>query len=407
MDQGQLLTLWIPLLAAGALLIRVGQAAVGVGAARSKNAGSAVARSLFELALSVLVFAFAGIYLLTSGTSARFLSAQADVPLNFAALTLHFTVLALIASGLLVPATAGRSKWIVPMAGSLLVSLVLFPLAARWVWYGWLGHLGIIDISGALPVHLTGALVGAVGAYCVGARTGKYNHDGSTNIIPSHQGALPPLGILLMVAGWLPYVMSGALLHENGAGSAALARSALNALVAAAGGVVGSTITVRARAPRMDLTALCAGLLGGAVAMTAAGGTIAPWEAAVLGLVAGWLTPIALQWLDFKCRIDDPSGLIAPHGVGAVVALFGAALFAPLNIGGKLRAVGIACLGIGCVAVLTIALAWVVLAAVSRFGGLRVNEADEFDGLDLAEHDMNAYPDFQQTTIKSYHTREA
>ena len=218
---------------------------------------------------------------------------------------------------------------------------------------------------------------------------------------------MPAIGTLFMIAGWLPYVMGSTLLRSLDGGAAAVACSALNALIAAAAGGAGAIIIARWEYSQDDLTSLCGGLLAGAVAMTAACGTIAPWQAAVLGLAGGLLTPVCAQWLDFKCRLDDPGAVIAPHGVGAIVAALGAALFSQQDIAGRFHALAAACLGIGCVAVVTILLSSIVFAALSRIVRLRVNEGDEFDGLDLAQHDVNAYPDFQQTTIKSYHLREA
>ena len=406
MDQVQLLTLWLPLLAAGALLIRVGQAFADVGTSRAKNAASAIARNLCELSITVLAFSFLGIHLLTHGTSARFIAGSSDSPINSSALTLHYAAMVLIASGLVAPAVGGRSRWRVPVLGSLLLSVFLFPLLGRWVWYGWLNSLQLIDIGGALPVHLAGALCAAVAVYWVGPRSGKYNHDGSTSMMPPHQAALPAIGTLFMVAGWLPYVMGNTLLRSYNGGAAVMAGAALNALLAAAAGGLAAVLLARLRYVQDDLSALCGGILGGAVAITAACGTIAPWQAALLGLISGLLTPIVAQWLDFKCRLDDPGNVIAPHGIGAIVAVLGAALFSPIDMPSRLHALAAASLGIGCVAVVTIVLSYLTFAVLSRAGTLRVKEGDEFDGLDLAQHDVNAYPDFQQTMIKSYHLRE-
>ena len=407
MDPVQLLTLWIVLLAAGTLLVRVGQTLAAVGHARAKNAASAAARSLADLAATVLAFSLVGVYLLTYGVRSHFIDIDVDAPINFRALTLHFSTMALIASGLIAPAVAGRARWGVPLVGSLLVSLVLFPMLGHWVWYGWLSRAGLIDVAGALPVHLSGALCALVAAYCVGARNGKYNQDGSTSMIPGHQATLPAVGTLLMLVGWIPYVMGSAMLRQADAGSAFVAGAAINALLAAAAGGVGTMAIGRVRFSEDDLNALCGGLLSGAIAMTAAGGAIGPWEAGVLGLVAGLLTPLVAQWLDFKCRIDDPSWVLAPHGVGGIVASLGAAVFLPGSFGAKLQSLGNQCLGNGCIAIATILLSWIVFAAMGRLVGLRVSESSEYDGLDLVEHDVNAYPDFQQTTIKSYHLREA
>jgi ammonium transporter, Amt family len=407
MDHVQLLSLLLPLLAAGTLLVRVGQAFAAVGAARSKDAASAVARNLFDLAVGVLAFGLVGIHLMIHGDSSRIIGGQSDVSVEFHALNLHFTSLVLIASGIIAPAVAERSKRIVPLVGCLLVSLILFPVLGHSVWYGWLARAGLIDVAGAVPLHLAGALCAIVAAYCVGPRTGKYNHDGSTNIIPGHQAAFPALGTLFMLAGWLPYVMGSALLREVDSGTSAVARAAVNALVAAAAGGVGSSMMFRFRSGRDNLTTLSGGLLAGAIAMTAACGSIASWQAAVLGLIAGLLNPVVGQWLDFKCRIDDPGSTTSPHLIGALVASLGAAAFSPQNLAGRFQSLGVQCVGVGSIALVSILFSWIVFAALGQFVKIRVKEGDEYDGLDLAQHDVNAYPDFQQTTIKSYHTREA
>jgi Amt family ammonium transporter len=111
--------------------------------------------------------------------------------------------------------------------------------------------------------------------------------------------------------------------------------------------------------------------------------------------------------LDVMARIDDPSGGIAVHGVGAIWGLIATPLLARgLSVGERLKGLGVQLLGIAAIAILTIACSAALWLLLKRLTKLRVSEADEFDGLDLAEHDIGAYPDFQQNTIKSYHLRE-
>ncbi len=404
MDQNQLLTLLVSLLAIGTLLIRVGQGLTAVGTARSKNAASAMVRNLIDFALAISVFSFLGIHFLKHGTSAGTISTGR---VGIGALTLHFATLTLIASGLIAPAVAERSKWIVPAVGTVLISAVLVPIFGRWVWYGWLGAMGFVDIAGAAPLHLAGALCALVGAWCVGPRMGKYNHDGSTSMIPGHEATMPGIGTLLIIAGWLPAVMGSALLRESSCGASAVAAAGLNALVAAAAGGIGASAILRILNSPFDLSVICHGLLAGAVAMTAGCGMLVPWQAAGLGIVAGLVAPIITQRLDFRAHIDDPGGVSVAHGVGAIVALLGAALFAISDWSGKLRLLGVQALGIVCIGAAALVISAIVFKVLDKLVGLRVKEGDEFDGLDLAQHDVNAYPDFQQTTIKSYHLREA
>jgi Amt family ammonium transporter len=143
------------------------------------------------------------------------------------------------------------------------------------------------------------------------------------------------------------------------------------------------------------------------VAISAAGNTDSTLWAVAIGAVAGLVIPSALVLLDMVWKIDDVTGGIAVHGVGAIVGLALSPFAAALSWGGRFAALGAQMLGIVIVLALVAAVFAPLLWILHRFFGLRSREADEFDGLDLAEHDIGAYPDFQQNMIKSYHLREA
>jgi Amt family ammonium transporter len=313
----------------------------------------------------------------------------------------------LIATGLIGPAVAERSRFVVPIVAGLLLAVVVIPISARWVWFGWLHRLGFIDVAGAVPIHLSGAMCALAAVLCAGPRTGKYNRDGSTNGIPGHHVPLISIGAALMLVGWLPYVMAASLLHASIGGMAEAARAALNALIAAAAGGFAAAAVAHIRSHRNDLTVTCAGMLCGAVALTAAGGSVGLWASAVLGALAGWLAPIVLLELDLYLRVDDPGGGIAVHGVGALVGTIGVAVVSTGSVSMKVHQLGVQVLGLIVVGGFGFVCSFVLLAVLKSVLGMRVRDGDEFDGLDLAEHDINAYPDFQQTTIKSYHLREA
>jgi Amt family ammonium transporter len=125
------------------------------------------------------------------------------------------------------------------------------------------------------------------------------------------------------------------------------------------------------------------------------------------GAVAGLIVPLASVFLDLIARVDDPAGGISVHAVAGLWGTLAAGLFAPGSFVVRLKHLGVQLLGAVVIAALAAAVSVAVLYAIKTTVGLRAREADEFDGLDLAEHDIGAYPDFQQTTIKSYHLREA
>jgi Amt family ammonium transporter len=181
----------------------------------------------------------------------------------------------------------------------------------------------------------------------------------------------------------------------------------MNLLLAAAAGGVASVMLGQFRYYKPDIHLTYAGIVGAMVAISAPAGAVPGIGAVLIGAVAGIIVPLAILMLDVMVRIDDPSGGIAVHGVGAIWGLIATPLLARgLSVGQRFKGLGVQLLGIVAIALLTIALSAALWLLLKRLTKLRVSEADEFDGLDLAEHDIGAYPDFQQNTIKSYHLRE-
>ena len=146
------------------------------------------------------------------------------------------------------------------------------------------------------------------------------------------------------------------------------------------------------------------GLLGGVVAVSAGAAVVYPIWAIVIGGVAGVLVPLAAVELDLRLRVDDPTGGVAIHLVGGAWGTLAAGLFSGRGIAGTFQSVGVQLVGLA--TALAVA-GGVTFAALLLLGSrVRASESDEFDGLDLAEHDIGAYPDFQQNSIRSYHLRE-
>jgi ammonium transporter, Amt family len=249
---------------------------------------------------------------------------------------------------------------------------------------------------GVLPamagLSLGAAIAAAVSAVVLGARQGKYNRDGSANILPGHNLTLQLHGIVLLSLT-LPFLFTG--MGEKPMSGAILAASA--AMLTAAG------VTV-IRFGKVDVLLCSAGGLAAAVA----GAVAAQWldtpvailVGAVLGFIAQWLT----VQIDLKFRVDDPGGYVAPilTACGAVVVI--------VALSG-LRGVDAADVGrvVGAIAGVAIAVAGAISGVVVTMNAikrLREHEDDEYEGLDLTRHDINAYPDFQQTMIKSYHLRQ-
>ncbi len=406
--------LWLIVFGVGTLLLRTGFAMQASGSLRAKNATSSVLRITADTAAAALVFWAFGAALLFPGDNGWFnAKLLLHQPADMAGVEFFHLTICLIGGAVISGALAERVKFYVGVLATVVLAGVVVPITGHWVWYGWLHNLGFIDLGGATVIHLSAAVFAAVGVAVVGARAGKYNRDGSSNSIPGH--ALPMLGIgaLLIFVGWFPYLLGCTATHYQYGSDSTIAPgiTAMNIMLAGAGGVVGGLVFSHFRYRKPDVFFTYSGLLAALVAISPAAVAVSGIGAVSIGLVAGVIVPIAAVAVDMRARLDDPLGLIVIHGVGSIWGTLAAAFFVVLGPESgavdHFRLLAVQALGIVAVMVPTSIVAMIVFLGMKLLGNLRVPAADETDGLDIGEHDLNSYPDFQQTTIKSYHMREA
>jgi Amt family ammonium transporter len=396
---------WLVICGWGALWVRAGFALHECGMVRSKNSAGALLRKVADLGVTVLAFWAVGqaVLALVGVDVPRPVLAWRELFATPRTAGLFYLMcLTLIATGIPGGVLGERSRFWPMLAISAVMGAIVVPLAIRWTMAGgWLYARGFADFAGAGAVHLIGALFAAVAAVFVGPRVGKYNRDGSSNAIPGHSVPLASIGLAVLLVGWFPYVLG--LASQAYAG-----HIAANVLLAAAAGVVSSLLFSQLRYGKADIHLSYAGLLGALVAVSAAAGLDAAWKVVLIGAVAGVIVPIAVLVIDLLWKIDDPTGGIAVHGVGALWGLLAVGLLRnTATIAERMKLFVWQVLGILAVAALAAVAAVALMLILRTLVPLRSREADEFDGLDLAEHDIGAYPDFQQTMIKSYHLREA
>lgn len=395
--------LWTAL---GALLIRLGMAVHAIGMARAKNSAGIVLRHLADLCAATLAFALLGLAIAASrgavlGINFHLLLAwDSDQALAAFPPLGAFSLLAVffIATGIVPGVQAERTRFWPGLASSALLAGLLLPVFLIWTHHnGWLaGRLAVSDSAGALWLHWPGALCAGVGAIVVGARSGKFNRDGSSSAIPGHSVPLAGLGVFVQWVGFVLFI-----------GSSAGGVAAFNAALASAAAGGAALVFSQIRYYKPDIHLTFSAMLGGLVAISACAGHVAPPVAILIGAVAGVLVPLGILLLDVMFKVDDPSGGMSIHGLAAAWGLLIGPLVARAGgLGDRLKGLGANLLGLVAIAIVTIGLSVVMWAVLKRFTRIRAREEDEFDGLDLAEHDIGAYPDFQQTMIKSYHLRE-
>lgn len=402
--------IWIVACAVGTLLVRIGLALYTCGLVRAKNAGGSLLRHVADLCLSSLAFWAVGIAVFNPRGESSWIAVNYLFGLHgleaatFAPFLLMRMMGVLIATGVVVGALSERSRFWPSLAPAVLLSAIVVPLLARWCGpFGWIGRMHFHDLAGASFIHVAAGVCAATGAVIVRARNGKYNRDGSSNVIPGHSLPLASAGVMLILVGWFPYLLG----FGFGTGSF-LGMIALNTLLTASAAGLASLGVSHFRYGKPDIYLTLSGIMGGLVAATAGADVMSNLSAVATGVIAGVLVPLLMLQIDLVWRIDDPTGALVIHGVGGAWGILATGLLGGIGPGlGRLRFIGIELMGLAVVAGLSVALSAFLFVVLKNIAGLRSREEDEFDGLDLAEHDIGSYPDFQQTTIKSYHLREA
>lgn len=291
-------------------------------------------------------------------------------------------------------AVAERMKLWAFLLFSLFMVGFIYPMQGSWVWgaEGVFGlnlddQFGFKDFAGSGVVHLAGASAALAGVLLLGARKGKYGPNGEANAITGANLPLATLGMLILWFGWFGFNGGSVLKLGDIANANTVALVFVNTNAAAAGGLIGALIVARILFGKADLTMILNGALAGLVAITASPDTPSPLAATVIGFIAGVWVVFCILGLD-KLRIDDPVGAIAVHG--------GAGLFGLLVV--PFTAEGTSFLGqlTGALVIFgwAFSVSLVVWFVIKLVMGLRVTEEEEFEGMDLVECGIEAYPEF-------------
>ncbi|HHH35816.1 MAG TPA: ammonium transporter [Gammaproteobacteria bacterium] len=285
-------------------------------------------------------------------------------------------------------AVAERMKLWAFLAFAVVMTGFIYPMQGFWKWGGgFLDAAGFLDFAGSGVVHMTGAAAALAGVLLLGARKGKYGPNGEINPIPGANMPLATLGTFVLWLGWFGFNGGSELVLSNVGEANAVAKVFVNTNMAAAGGVVAALITARLMFGKADLTMALNGALAGLVAITAEPLTPSPLWATLIGAIGGVLVVYSIVALD-KLRIDDPVGAISVHGVVGIWGLLAVTITNPdATLGAQL-------LGIGTIFAWVFGTSFVVWMVLKAIMGIRVSEEEEFEGVDLAECGLEAYPEF-------------
>jgi Amt family ammonium transporter len=390
-----------------------GLALVNTGLGRSRSAAQSILGSIVILAVAIIWFTvigsvFAGeahpLVLTLAGKSWNLFGRGPWFPGAFRILApldqlkILFEVLAVAFLGL-IPWGAGADRLRLSAGGLVagMLAIVVFPLAAHWVWGGgWLTQLGsnfgiatgFLDPAGAGIIHALGGIAALLVIWTTGARKGKFPREGLATAMPAHNAAYVLFGCFVALVGWLAWNAAGALLwlHDP---PASLPVIVVNTLLAASGAVLATLTVTRFRFGKPDASLCANGFLAGLVTSSACAPVVSPLAALFTGIVAGIFTPLLVEVLELALSIDDPTGAIAVHGASGLWGLFAAGIFAPQHGEFLAQMVGIAAiLGV------FLPLLYGMFAVANRVLRFHTDPDGERLGMDLHELGGAAYPEF-------------
>jgi Amt family ammonium transporter len=287
-------------------------------------------------------------------------------------------------------AVAERMKLWAFLAFAVVMTGFIYPVQGFWKWGGgFLDAAGFLDFAGSGIVHLAGASAALAGVLLLGPRKGKYGPNGEVHPIPGANLPLATLGTFILWLGWFGFNGGSELKVSNVEEANAVAMVFVNTNAAAAGGVIAALITARMLFGKSDLTMALNGALAGLVAITAEPLTPTPGLATIIGAIGGVLVVFSIITLD-KLKLDDPVGAVSVHGVVGMWGLLAVTLSNPdATIGAQL-------LGLVTILVWVFVTSFIVWAILKAVMGLRVTEEEEYEGMDLVDCGMEAYPEFTQ-----------
>ena len=397
-------------LVCGALVMwmAAGFAMLEAGLVRSKNTTEILTKNVALFAVACTMYMVCGYSIMYGGGDfTMFLSgimgdgvAGAEEPAAYAPSADFYFQVVFVATAMSIVsgAVAERMKLWAFLVFAVVMTGVIYPLEGSWTWGGMpvfgmytLGDLGFSDFAGSGIVHMAGAAAALAGVILLGARKGKYGKDGQIYAIPGANLPLATLGTFILWLGWFGFNGGSVLATASVESANAVAIVFMNTNAAAAGGLIAAMILARIMFGKADLTMALNGALAGLVAITAEPSTPTPLLATIFGAAGGVLVVFSIVTLD-KLKIDDPVGAISVHGVVGLLGL----LLVPLTNDGSSFSGQI--VGALTIFVWVFGASFVTWLVIKMIMGIRVGEEEEYDGVDLSECGMEAYPEFTNAT---------
>jgi Amt family ammonium transporter len=394
----------------GALVMwmAAGFAMLEAGLVRSKNTTEILLKNIALYAVACTMYMLIGYSIMYPELGSALLSgitgdgvAGADEPATYAPSADFFFQVVFVATAMSIVsgAVAERMKLWAFLAFAVVMTGFIYPMEGSWTWGGeavfglyTLGDLGFSDFAGSGIVHMAGAAAALAGVLLLGARKGKYGADGSVRPIPGANMPMATLGTFILWMGWFGFNGGSVLATASVESANSVAVVFMNTNAAAAGGLIAAMTLARIMFGKADLTMALNGALAGLVAITAEPSTPTALQATLFGALGGVLVVFAIISLD-KLKIDDPVGAISVHGVVGFLGLMLVPVTNPLTDDGGSSFSG-QLIGAATIFIWVFVVSLIVWGILKAVIGIRVSEQEEYEGVDMSECGMEAYPEF-------------
>lgn len=420
---------WYLIGAALVFFMQAGFAMVETGFTRAKNAGNIIMKNLMDFCIGTCAFLLLGAGLLLGEDAlggflglpnfdwiSSFKTAAETGEYSYVSQFVFNLVFCATTATIVSGAMAERTKFSSYCIYSFVMSLIVYPVEAHWIWGGgWLAKLGFHDFAGSTAIHMVGGIAALIGAIFLGPRIGKYSRDKNgkivkVNAIPGHSVTLGALGCFILWFGW--YGFNGAAATST----LALGQIFINTTISPAVACVVTMCFTWLKNGKPDVSMTLNASLAGLVAITAPCAVVSSWAAVIIGAVSGILIVVVVEVLDKKLHIDDPVGAVGVHMANGIWGTFAVGLFADaelaaeygLSAGGLFTTGSFEQLGLQLLGFVTVA-AWAIVTMTITFfvlskaqKGIRVSKTEEIEGLDRCEHGLpSAYADFIGVSLQS------
>lgn len=398
-------TIWIVIAAAMVLFMEGGFSLLESGFVRTKNAVNVTMKIFVDLTIGALFFWMIGFGIMFGndvfgliGTS-LFGSPEKialAIELPSAAFVLFQMGFAVACISIVSGAVAERMNFKAYILTAALICIIIYPLSGHWVWNseGWLAKLGMKDFAGSAVIHSLGGFIAFMMAKMLGPRRGRFNSDGSANVFAPSNIPLASAGAFILWFGWFAFNAGSTLDASNGS----LASIAINTMLAGASGGAAALFITMKKFGKSDPSMTINGVLSGLVAITAGCAFVSQWSAIIIGGISGLIVIYATVFID-NLKIDDPVGAVAVHGCNGVFGTIAVGLFDTsqgLFTTGDISLLKVQLLGAVSIVALGLAGGAIIAKIAEKTVGLRANEQDEEEGLDMAYHGIPAYNELER-----------